>query len=63
MAAGLTLVLGWPGLWVVWLYPVYYLVLLIPRERADERRCAAKYGALWAEYVRRVPRRIVPGLY
>ncbi len=63
MAAGLTLVLGWPALWVVWLYPLYYMVLLIPRERADERRCAAKYGALWAEYVRRVPRRIVPGLY
>jgi delta14-sterol reductase len=63
MAAGLTLVLGWPSVWVAWLYPLYYLALLLPRERADERRCAAKYGALWTRYVRRVPRRIVPWLY
>lgn len=63
MAVGLTLVLGRPGLWVVWLYPLYYVALLVPRERADDRRCAAKYGALWAEYVHRVPRRIVPWLY
>ena len=33
------------------------------RERADERRCAAKYGVLWEEYVRLVPRRIIPWLY
>jgi protein-S-isoprenylcysteine O-methyltransferase Ste14 len=63
MATGLTLVLGYPGRWLVWLYPVYYVALLVPRERADERRCAAKYGALWTEYVDAVPRRIVPWLY
>ena len=63
MAAGLTLALGFPALWPIWLYPLYYVALLVPRERADERRCSAKYGGLWKEYVRRVPRRIVPGLY
>jgi len=63
MAVGLTLALGRPGLWVPWLYPLYYVFLLVPRDRADERRCAAKYGDLWQEYVRRVPRRIVPWLY
>jgi delta14-sterol reductase len=63
MAMGLTLVLGYPGRWIIWLYPLYYVVLLVPRERADERRCAAKYGDLWPEYVRLVPRRIVPWLY
>ncbi|MCX8032564.1 MAG: ERG4/ERG24 family protein [Thermoleophilia bacterium] len=63
MAVGLTLALGRPGLWVPWLYPLYYIFLLVPRERADERRCAAKYGDLWQEYRRRVPRRIVPWLY
>ncbi len=63
MATGLTLVLGYPGRWVIWLYPLYYVALLFPRERADERRCAAKYGDLWAEYVGRVPRRIIPWLY
>jgi steroid 5-alpha reductase family enzyme len=63
MAVGLTLSLGRPGLPAAWLYPLFYVALLVPRERADERRCAAKYGELWAEYVRRVPSRIVPGLY
>ncbi len=63
MATGLTLALGIPGPLVAWLYPLYYIVLLVPRERADERRCSAKYGDLWKEYVRRVPRRIIPGLY
>ena len=62
-AIGLTLVLGYPGRWVVWLYPLYYVALFLARERADERRCAAKYGDLWTEYERRVPRRIVPWVY
>jgi len=42
---------------------LYYLVLLLPRERADARRCAQKYGALWQEYCRCVRWRIVPGIY
>ena len=63
MATGLTLALGYPGRWVVWLYPLYYVALFLTRERADERRCATKYGDLWTEYVSRVPRRIVPWLY
>lgn len=63
MATGLALVLGWPTVLGPWLYPLYYVALLVPRERDDHRRCAAKYGALWDEYCRRVPRRIVPGVY
>jgi delta14-sterol reductase len=63
MALGLVLSLGRPLDPLPWLYPLYYLVLLVPRERDDHRRCAAKYGPLWDEYCRRVPRRIVPGLY
>jgi delta14-sterol reductase len=62
-AVALTLVLGYPGVWIGWLYPLYYVALFIARERADERRCAAKYGDLWTEYRARVPRRIVPWLY
>lgn len=62
-AVALTLLLGHPGLWVIWLYPLYYVGLFIARERADERRCAQKYGDLWTEYVQRVPKRIVPWLY
>jgi delta14-sterol reductase len=63
MALGLTLALGrpldpWP-----WLYPLYYVALLLPRQADDDRRCAAKYGPLWDEYCRRVSRRIVPWVY
>jgi len=63
MAVGLTLALGrpldpWP-----WLYPLYYVALLFPRQADDDRRCKAKYGPLWDEYCRRVPYRIIPGLY
>jgi protein-S-isoprenylcysteine O-methyltransferase Ste14 len=63
MAVGLTLVLGWPAVLAAWLYPLYYVGLLFSRERDDERRCAKKYGELWSEYTRKVPRRIIPGLY
>ncbi len=63
MATGLALVLGWPWTLAPWLYPLYYVLLLVPRERDDHRRCAHKYGALWDEYCRRVRYRIVPGVY
>lgn len=63
MAVGLTLALGWPLDPWPWLYPLYYLALLLPRQADDDRRCARKYGALWAEYCRRVPARIIPRIY
>jgi protein-S-isoprenylcysteine O-methyltransferase Ste14 len=63
MATGLTLCLGYPGSFYPWLYPLYYVVLLVPRQLDDDRRCAEKYGALWDEYCRRVPSRIIPGIY
>ena len=63
MALGLAAALGhFLSPWA-WLYPLYYVLLLVPRERDDDARCAAKYGVLWEEYRRRVRRRIVPGLY
>lgn len=63
MAIGLTLALGYPSHIAPWLYPLYYVALLVPRQIDDDRRCAEKYKALWAEYVKRVPYRIVPGVY
>ncbi|MDE2972052.1 MAG: DUF1295 domain-containing protein [Acidobacteriota bacterium] len=63
MAVGLALALGRPGILGPWLYPLYYLALLVPRERDDDRRCAAKYGPLWDRYRDRVRWRIVPGIY
>ena len=46
-----------------WLYPLYYVLLLGTRERADDRRCSEKYGALWDRYRQRVRWRILPGVY
>lgn len=46
-----------------WAYPAYYVALFIPRERDDERMCAARYGTAWDEYCRLVRWRIVPFLY
>ena len=63
MATGLTLALGRPEVWTTWLYPLYYVALLVPRERDDDRRCAAKYGALWTRYCEQVPYRIIPWVY
>ena len=63
MAVGLTLVLGWPLEFAPWLYPLYYVALLIPRQIQDDKRCAEKYGELWQQYCERVPWRIVPRVY
>ena len=63
MSVGLTLALGHPGEPTTWLYPAYYVALLVPRQIADDKRCAEKYGALWTAYVARVRFRIVPGVY
>ena len=63
MATGLTLCLGYPLALAPWLYPLYYVALLFPRQYFDDRRCAEKYGPLWDEYCKRVPSRIIPGIY
>lgn len=63
MATGIVLCTGhfllpWP-----WLYPLYYVLLLFPRQMADDKRCAAKYGPLWVQYKSKVRYRIIPGIY
>jgi protein-S-isoprenylcysteine O-methyltransferase Ste14 len=63
MASGLALVLGHPAVPGPWLYPLYYVALLVPRQADDDRRCAERYGELWQEYCRRVPWRIIPWVY
>ena len=63
MATGLALSLGYPTHIGPWLYPLFYVGLLVPRQIDDDRRCAEKYGALWAAYVKTVRWRIVPGVY
>ncbi len=63
MAAGITLALGYPGSWEPWLYPLYYVALLFPRQHFDDLRCEKKYGPLWTEYEQRVKYKIIPFVY
>jgi protein-S-isoprenylcysteine O-methyltransferase Ste14 len=63
MATGIVLCTGHPLLLWPWLYPLYYVVLLFPRQVDDDKRCAAKYGTLWKQYLKRVPYRIIPFVY
>jgi protein-S-isoprenylcysteine O-methyltransferase Ste14 len=63
MATGIALSVGHPLLPWPWLYPLYYVALLFPRQYDDDKRCAAKYGPLWDQYLKRVPKRIIPFIY
>ena len=44
-------------------YPIYFLILLIHRERRDDAQCRQKYGACWDRYCERVRYRIIPYVY
>ena len=44
-------------------YIIYFTILLVHRERRDNYLCAKRYSADWERYVRRVPWRILPGIY
>lgn len=45
------------------LYPLYYVLLFVPRQVDDDAVCKAKYGAVWDDYCKLVPYRICPGLW
>jgi len=63
MATGIVLSLGYFSMPWPWLYPVYYVALLFPRQFDDDKRCALKYGSLWDQYLKKVPYRIIPYIY
>ena len=48
---------------VPYFYVTFLTLLLFDRATRDDRRCQQKYGAAWDEYRRRVPWKIIPGLY
>lgn len=62
-AVAIALASGYFGVWMVWLYPLYYVALFLSRQADDDKLCRAKYGALWDEYTARVKYKIVPRLY
>ena len=53
---------GW-GMLFTYFYVLYFAILLIHRERRDEQKCRRKYGKDWDEYRKKVPSRILPGIY
>ena len=53
---------GW-GMLITYFFMIYFAVLLIHRERRDEEKCRRKYGKDWDEYCKKVPYRILPGVY
>ena len=57
------LAVGYAGVWMVWLYPAYYIALLFSRQADDDKVCAAKYGAVWDEYKAKVKHRVIPFVY
>ena len=63
MASGIVLATGHAEMYWAWLYPLYYVALLFPRQIDDDKRCAAKYGPLWNRYTDRVKYKIIPGIY
>jgi hypothetical protein len=44
-------------------YIAYFTILLVHREWRDNAMCQEKYGPDWDAYCRKVPWRIVPGIY
>lgn len=63
MGIGIALSTGYADMIWPWLYPLYYVVLLFPRQLDDDKRCAVKYGKLWEKYKEKVPNRIIPFIY
>ncbi|MCY4187553.1 MAG: DUF1295 domain-containing protein [Bryobacterales bacterium] len=49
--------------WVPYLVPVWLASLLWHRSKRDDRRCRAKYGALWERYTQRVRYAMLPFVY
>jgi delta14-sterol reductase len=62
-AIAIALAAGYPGIWMVWLYPAYYIALMTTRQLDDNKICKAKYGELWDQYTKKVKYRIIPFIY
>ncbi len=59
----IALAVGYFGVWMVWLYPAYYVALLFTRQADDDKVCRAKYGELWDQYTAKVKYKIIPYVY
>ena len=48
---------------LAYFYVIFLTILLTDRALRDDNRCAAKYGADWELYKKKVPYRILPGIF
>jgi hypothetical protein len=49
---------------IPFLYPLYYVALLLPRSHSDSIICEKKYGKeLWNTYKNQVPYSVIPYLH
>ncbi len=62
-AIAVALAAGYPGVLMVWLYPAYYIALMLTRQADDDKICKAKYGELWDRYTEKVKYKIIPFIY
>ena len=62
-AIAIVLASGYFGVWMVWLYPAYYIALMLTRQADDDKVCKAKYGELWDQYAKKVKYKIFPFIY
>jgi len=62
-AIAVALAAGYFGIWMVWLYPAYYIGLMLSRQADDNKVCKAKYGVLWDKYTKKVKYKIIPFIY
>ena len=62
MACSWSLITGTSHI-IPYFYPLYFLVLLVHRERRDNEQCLKKHGAAWEKYCERVKYRIFPRIY
>ena len=62
-AIAVALAPGYLGIWMVWLYPAYYIGLMLTRQADDDKVCRAKYGELWDQYTEKVKYKIIPFIY
>lgn len=53
---------GW-GMLFTYFYSAWFAFMLVHRERRDDAACAEKYGDDWVTYKKKVPSRIIPGIY
>lgn len=51
------------GYFFPYFYLIFITILLVHRCIRDEDRCRNKYGSAWGQYIKKVPYRILPGVF